>query len=33
MAMGFIEDPERGCHAPMDDGGGRFNDRLDKTRT
>ena len=31
--MGFTEDPEKGCHAPMDDAGERFNDRLDDTRT
>ena len=33
MAIGFTVDPERGCPAPTDDVGGRFNDRLDDTRT
>src|SRR3979409_1399513 len=32
MAMGFPEDPERGCPAPTDDAGGLFNDRLDDSR-
>ena len=33
MAMGCTADPERGCPAPTDDVGGRFNDRLDDART
>lgn len=33
MAMGFTEDPERGCPTPVDDAGGVFNDRPDDTRT
>jgi hypothetical protein len=32
MAMGFPEDPERGCPAPTNDAGRLFNDRLDGSR-